>query len=260
MSSTLTARAFPPPVVAGGGAVRMLERNLLVYRRIWPVIISGFFEPFSSISHLCGAALFACLSIVLLRRGRGSRARVVSLAVFSFGAVFLLSMSGVYHLLTPGDARLVLRRLDHAAIFLLIACSFTPAHTILFRGHGRWGILLLVWTIAVVGITIKTIFFDEFPVRLGLAIYIAMGWIGLYTGVALWRRFGFNFMQPILWGGLAYTVGGVLESLRWPIVIPGVVQWHEIFHVAVLIGLAFHWAFNYAIADGRVDLVGAELV
>ena len=217
------------------------------------VPIPGFFEPFSSLSHLLGAVVFAVLSIQLVRQGRGSRARLISLSVFSFGAVFLLSMSGVYHLLNPeGTAREVLQRLDHAAIFVLIACSFTPAHVILFRGWGRWGVIALIWLIAVTGITLKTIYFTQMPRGLGVALYLGMGWLGVYTGVSLWRRYGFNFMQPILWGGIAYTLGAVLEVVRWPVLIDGVVQWHEVFHVAILIGLALHWAFMYQIANGRV--------
>lgn len=218
------------------------------------ISIPGFAEPFSSLSHLLGALFFAVLSIPLLWRGRGNVARTTSLLVFCLGAVFLLSVSGVYHLLDPnGNARPIMRRLDHAAIFVLIACSFVPGHVILFRGWRRWGILAIVWTYAVVAITVKVLYFDQIPPRLGLAMYLAMGWIGLYSGTALYRRFGFTFILPIFWGGVAYTVGAVLESLHWPVLVPGVVQWHEVFHVAVLLGLGFHWAFVYQIADGRIE-------
>ncbi|NOY43262.1 MAG: DNA-binding protein [Planctomycetes bacterium] len=218
------------------------------------ISIAGFFEPFSSLSHLLGALLFVALSIPLLRRGWGNSARTASLLVFCSGAVFLLIMSGLYHLLDPaGNARPVVRRLDHAAIFVLIACSFTPTHIIVFRGWRRWGILLIVWTYAIVAITLKMIYFAQVSPILGLAIYLTMGGIGLYPAIALWRRFGFVFILPIFWGGLAYALGGVLESLHWPILVPGIVQWHEVFHVAVLIGLGFHWAFTYQIADGRLQ-------
>lgn len=219
--------------------------------------IPGFSEPFSSLSHLLGAGVFAVLSVLLLRRGRGRRWRVVSLAVFSFGAVFLLSMSGVYHLLGPnGIAREVMRRLDHAAIFVLIACSFTPIHTIMFRGWGRWGMLLLIWTIAVVGITLKMVFFDAVYSSMNLTLYLGMGWLGLFSGIALWNRYGFQFVQAVLWGGVAYSVGAIMSAINWPVLVTGVVQGHEIFHVAVLIGLGFHWAFIYQIADGHVPLPG----
>ncbi|MEM9352468.1 MAG: hemolysin III family protein [Planctomycetota bacterium] len=221
------------------------------------VSIPGFAEPFSSLSHFVGAFAFAVLSIPLLSRGRGELGRAMSLAVFSFGAVLLLSLSGVTHQLTPGtNARAVLSRLDHAAIFVLIASTFTPVHAILFRGIGRWGMLLLIWGVAALGITLKMVFFEQIPYAAGAALYIGMGWIGLGSTVSLWRRYGFAVVQPIAWGGIVYTLGVVIEVLGarygWPSPLPAVVQWHEVFHVAVLIGLACHWAFVFHIADGSV--------
>src|SRR5207253_742757 len=117
--------------------------------------IAGFREPVSSLSHLIGAGVFAVLGFFPIRRGLGSPARVISLAVYVFATIFLLSMSGVYHLLDfGGSARAVLQRLDHGAIFVLIAGTFTPPHIILFRGPGRWGMLLLIWGAAAAGITL----------------------------------------------------------------------------------------------------------
>jgi len=170
-----------------------------------PTILSipGFAEPFSSLSHLLGAVMFALLSICLLKRGAGDTGRMISLAVFCFGSVFLLSASGFYHLFGPngGIAGSVMRRLDHAAIFILIACTYTPPHIILFRGWLRWGMLLLIWSIAAIFITLKMIYFEDMPKHLGLALYLGMGWIGIGPAVVVWRRYGFHFIQPIFWGG-----------------------------------------------------------
>ena len=216
--------------------------------------IPGFYEPFSSLSHLLGAVVFAGLSIPLLRRAAGDKGRVISLGIFCIGTVLLLTISGTYHLLEPdGLSRRIMRLIDHAAIFFLIACSFTPGHVILFRGWARWGMLALIWSIAVAGITLKTIYFDSISPSLGLAMYIGMGSIGLGSVYALWRRLGFDYVRPLLWGGIAYAVGGMMEVMRWPVVVSGVVQSHEVFHVAVLIGLAFHWEFNFLIANLSVD-------
>lgn len=224
-------------------------------RRAMPQLtaIPGFAEPVSSLTHLIGAGVFLVMSFFLIRRGAGDARRVASLAIFSFGSVFLLSISGVYHLLDlTGSPRYVLQMLDHAAIFVLIACSFTPIHIILFRGWGCWAVLGVVWTYAATAITLKMLYFHSMPTALGLSLYLGMGWIGAYPGIALWRRFGFHFMEPILWGGVAYSIGAIMEFLHWPVLIPGVIQWHEVFHIAVLIGLGFHWAFVFAIADGRL--------
>ncbi len=215
--------------------------------------IPGFSEPVSSLSHLLGAGVYAVLSIFLLWRGRGSWSRLAFLGVFVFACVFLLSMSGVYHLLAPGGSgRAVLGRLDHAAIFVLIAGTFTPAHGILFRGWGRWGPLLLIWAMAATGITLKSIFFTRCPEWLGLLLYLSMGWLGAVSGVVIWRCYGHWLVRPLIWGALAYTAGAVLEFLRWPVLIPGVVGPHELFHVAVLLGISWHWEFVRRFASGKV--------
>ena len=93
--------------------------------------VPGFTQPFSSIIFFLGAILFTYLAYFLIRRGKGSNIRIVSLVVFSSSCVFLLSMSAVYHLLeTSGTAHEVFQRLDHAAIFLVIAGTFTSIHCI----------------------------------------------------------------------------------------------------------------------------------
>lgn len=216
--------------------------------------ISGFSDPVSSLSHLAGAVVFVVLGAVLLRRGRGDRGRMISLWVFALSCVLLLSFSGVYHLLTPGtDERAVLKRLDHAAIFLLIAGSFTPVHVILFRGAWRWGMLTVVWGAALAGLILKTVFFSTVPEWLGLAMYLGLGWMGIFSGIALARRYGFRFIRPLLWGAVAYTVGAVAEFLRWPVLLAGVVGPHELFHLAVLAGISCHWAFILRIAAGAPE-------
>jgi channel protein (hemolysin III family) len=213
--------------------------------------IPGFTEPFSSLSHLLGAGAFAVLGVLLLVRGRGSVGRLVCLAVYAFACVFLLSMSGVYHLLEFGGAgRAVLERLDHSAIFVLIAGSFTPAHGILFRGWSRWVPLAFVWTGAVVGIVLKSIYLAAVPEWLGLSLYLGLGWVGVASAASLWRRYGTKFVQPLLMGGALYTLGGVLEFARWPDVVPGVVGPHEVMHLLVLAAVALHWKFVYQFAVG----------
>jgi len=208
--------------------------------------IPGFADPFSSLIHLLGAVVFCVLGFFLTAHGRGSAGRVVSLGIFVFSVVFLLSMSGVYHLLAVGGGgRMVLRMLDHAGIFLLIAGSFTPVHMIMFTGWLRWGFLGLVWALAITGITLTVVFFDRIPEWLSLCLYLGLGWFGLFSGVWLMRRYGFHFITPLLLSGLAYSLGGIGEYLRRPILIQGVIGPHELFHVAVIAGIALHWRFVY---------------
>jgi channel protein (hemolysin III family) len=213
--------------------------------------IPGFSDPFSSLTHLAGAMVFAILGFFLIRRGRGDARRQLSLAVFVFSCVLLLSLSGVYHLLQHDTAaRAVLMRLDHAAIFVLIAGSFTPVHAILLRDRWQRHLLGWIWAAAIAGLTLKTVYFDSMPDWLGLAMYLGLGWLGVISIAALARRWGLRFVLPLVWGGLAYTIGAVAEHLHWPVIVPGIVGPHELFHLAVLAGISFHWAFIRGIASG----------
>ncbi|WP_136810118.1 PAQR family membrane homeostasis protein TrhA [Desulfosediminicola flagellatus] len=213
-----------------------------------PYPIPGFSDPFSSLSHLVGAFIFLVLSIPLLRSGKGNLLRLFALSVFSFASVFMLSMSGVYHLLSPeGEARTVLQRLDHSAIFVLIVGTMTPIHLILFRGFMRWGWLIMVWVIAITSIVLKNIFFTSFPDWLGLVLFLSLGWGGAVTAGILWYQRSLKFISMLIWGGLAYTAGAVLEFIQQPVIIPGVLGPHELFHVAVLVGLSLHWKYIYGI-------------
>jgi channel protein (hemolysin III family) len=173
----------------------------------------------------------------------------------------LLSLSGTYHLLSPDTtARSVLRRLDHAAIFTLIAGTFTPVLGILFTGLARWGMLLAIWSLAATGISLKTVFFDAVPQWASVALFIAMGWTGVVPTAVLWRRYGTAFVKPLVAGAGLYTVGAVLEFLGSPTLLPGIVGPHEVFHLAVLGGMACHWQFVSQFATGKVLApVGAVL-
>jgi channel protein (hemolysin III family) len=213
--------------------------------------LPGFYEPFSAMSHLLGAGVFLVLGVLLLRRGRGDSMRLLFLGIYVFSCVLLLSLSGVFHMMVRGStARLVLERLDHGAIFVLIAGTFTPAHGILFRGWLRWGPLILIWAVAITGITLKSIFLSDLPEWLGLGTYLAMGWIGLGSALLLARRFGFRFIKPLLIGGVAYSLGAIVEFLGWRVVVAGVIHPHEILHLAVLIGAFFHYLFVWQFAAG----------
>ncbi len=146
------------------------------------ISIPGFSDPFSSLSHLLAAFIFFLYGIRLIGLARGHRAYLIAVSVFVFSVVFLLTMSGVFHLLDhKGLARLVLQRLDHAAIFALIAGTFTPVHVILFKGFWRWGFLIIIWGLAIIGITWKSLFFNDLAEWLGLMFYLVLGWAAIFS-------------------------------------------------------------------------------
>ena len=220
--------------------------------------IPGFREPVSCFSHLLAVPVFGVLGYFLIRRGRGSWRRTASLAVMAFATVFVLSMSAVYHLLSPGMGRSVMRQLDISGVFALIAGTLTPVHMILFRGIMCWAPLLLAWSAAAAGIALRAVFEETLPFGVGNAVFLLMGWGGLISCILLWRRYGVAFVKPLIWGGVAYTLGAIILGLRWPVVIPGVVGAHELWHVAVLVGLSLHWYFVSRFAGGPPECVGAR--
>lgn len=215
--------------------------------------LAAFADPFSSLSHLLALPVLLVLGYRLLRRGAGDGGRVTALTVFVVTAVLLLAMSGVFHLLPPGsDGRYVMQHLDHAAIFLLIAGTFTAIHGIVFRGFWRWGVLVFIWTFAATAVSLKMTFFDDVPEWLGLSMYLGMGWVGLLSGYLLWRCCGSTCVRPLVWGGLAYTLGAVLDFVPFPDIVPGILGRHELFHVAILAGIGWHWRLIWVIADGSI--------
>jgi hemolysin III len=219
-------------------------------------LFSAISDPFSSLSHFCGALLFAALGVVLLAKVRHDRGRLTFMSVFVLATVVLLTISGVYHIMRPGTAaREIWVRLDVSAIFILIASSFTFLHGCLFKGWRRWGILGVVWSIAIAGI-IYTAIYDHASVKHQTRyIFLGMGWIGLVSCGCLTRNYGRRSTDQLMLGGCVYTLGAIIDGIKWPVIIPQVFGPHEILHLMVLLGVAVFWSLAFQIADGRISLI-----
>lgn len=214
------------------------------------ISIPGFSEPVSSWTHLLAAGIAFLGTFFLMYKGRGNWLRLFALFVFSASLVFLFSMSGVFHLLEPGYLpRVVFQRLDHAAIWTLIAGTFTPLHLIALRGFWRWGILSFIWALGITGLVLEVVFFTDIPEWFLTCLFLGFGWFGVVTALKLGRIHGFKTINLLLWGGLAYTIGAIIEFLQWPTLISGVIRPHELFHIFVIAGAACHWLLIYRLAD-----------
>ena len=168
----------------------------------------------------------------------------MALVVYVVGVVLTLLASGLLHL-APRETvlRSVMVRVDHAAIFFLIAATYTPIHVIEFRGWMRGGVLGVIWTAAAAGMLLKIAFMDAVTEWVSLTLYLALGWAGLFTVYALHRVVGLKPLMPIVVGALAYTFGALLDASRLPDPAPGLIRAHEVFHLCVLVGVAAHWAY-----------------
>jgi len=208
-----------------------------------------FYQPVSSLTHLIAGVVTLFSAYFLIRRGWGNKIRTISLVVFMAGIVFVFMMSGIYHALEPGLGRQVFRRLDYAAIFTMIAGTATPIHVILFRGIWRWGMLIYLWFIAIAGLLLTVILLDQIPEWLTLLVFVAMGWSALLSMVHAWRLYGFHSISFAFYGGIAYSIGAVIDFTRSMDIVPGFLGPHEIFHVFVILGATFHWILIYRWAN-----------
>ncbi|MCB9234483.1 MAG: hemolysin III family protein [Bacteroidia bacterium] len=220
--------------------------------------LPGISEPVSSFSHYLVIPVFVVLFVFLLRKAWG-KTPIVYHILFGIAAVFVLSMSGTFHLLEKGGfAKAIFQRLDHAGIFLLIAASFFPVHGILFKGVKRWGILVLMGTAAVAGVILKVLYFDDFSNLMDLVVYLGYGWLGLISGVMLVRKFKLKFIFWLLIEAACYSVGAVLDFAEWPTLWTGVISGHEIFHLFVGAGIICHWRFIWSFADFKPGIVNEQ--
>ena len=202
----------------------------------------GMCEPFSAVSHLLGAALGVWAGAALWRRV-GPDARL-AVGAFVATAVFQLLVSGVYHVASHGtDARAVLQRLDHAAIWAVVAGCFLPIQHFLLPT--RLGRALRAWVLgaAALGLAAQTVFFEAIPAWVGVLLYVAIGSVGTPIAVWLVATRGLRFTAPFFLFGVCVSSGALLELAEVPTVIAGVVEYHEVVHVLVLAGLALHAAF-----------------
>lgn len=200
-------------------------------------------DPVSSLSHGAGAVAALVGAVLLLRPRAIDRPTKIALAVFAASAVVLLALSGLYHGQAHGTPeREWLRRLDHSAIYVLIAGGLTMPATVFYRGWARVGILAAVWALVAGGIVLKLGFFHSISSGVDLLGYLGMGWLGVLMAFQVARRHGAAGVTPVLrWGlvaGLAYSAGPTLDYFGWPALAPGVFGSHELSHVLILIATA----------------------
>ncbi len=208
----------------------------------WPFL--GLRDPISAATHLF-ACLFAIFAAGLLwRLCRGERRKQLKMACFGLSMVALYGASGIYHALSlPAEQLQVFQRLDHSAIYLLIAGTYTPTFGVLLGGLWRRRFFVAsVWALALAGITCQWAIPDA-PYWVEIMLYFILGWVALVPIVELFRAVGFRGMQWAFYGGVFYTLGGVSDLIEWPVVYPRIFGPHELFHIFVMAGTFCHIVF-----------------
>lgn len=187
------------------------------------------------------AFVVACVvgALLVLFAARG---RAVGAAVFASSAVVMLGTSALYHRITWGPrARLVMRRLDHAGIYLLIAGTYTPVGLISLHGLLQKVVLWTVWVGAGAAVLVKVVWVAA-PRWLAVVFALALGWVGVAALPQLAERAGVGAVILLAAGGVAYSLGAIVYARRRPDPVPRVFGYHELFHALTLAALGCHYA------------------
>jgi len=204
-------------------------------------MLSKLREPVNGLTHLGGAIAAFCGQIALLVVGWSGTAKIVSLVVYGLSLMALFSASAAYHLAkVKPKVQEILRKLDHSAIFLLIAGTYTPFCVNAFSGFFRWGLLAIIWTIALIGILVK-VFYIRTPRWLNAGMYVLMGWLCL-SAAGQMSTLPRGALVWLIAGGVTYTLGAVVYATKIFNFAPGRFGFHEVWHIFVLLGALAHFA------------------
>jgi len=211
--------------------------------------VSIFKDPVSAWTHFGGfwAALVGAAALVALCAHDAYKATAMAVYGASLAGLFLAS--SVYHFLDLGEhGNRWLRRVDHAAIFLLIAGSYLPPLLHFLDGSWRLGMMAAVGGIALAGVLLKTLWIDS-PAWLGMGLYLGLGWLIVVPAHRILPQLTPAQLGWLVAGGLAYTLGAVIYAVRRPDPWPGRFGHHEIWHLMVLLGAGCHYGFMLELVD-----------
>lgn len=193
-------------------------------------------EVANSLSHgLAFLAAVTALPVLVVNAAGAGPAAIVGASVFGATMVLLYFVSMLYHALPAGAVKRVFLLLDHGAIYLLIAGTYTPFALGVLRGGWGWSLFGIVWGLAFLGIVFKGIFGTRYPV-LSTGLYLLMGWLVLIAAKAMLAQVPTAGLLWLLAGGIAYTLGVVFfvldERVRFA---------HFVWHLFVIAGTACHF-------------------
>ncbi|MCQ1530031.1 PAQR family membrane homeostasis protein TrhA [Lutispora saccharofermentans] len=202
-------------------------------------------EPVSGLTHLAGAVLSVVGTVFLIAFAvsTGTPLNIASVSIFGASLILLYTASSLYHLLTVSKKAIgVLRRIDHMMIYVLIAGTYTPLCLIGLKGKLGLGLLIGVWSLAVLGIVLKLVWFNA-PRWIYTSFYLIMGWLVIIAIIPLIKMIPSGGIWLLVAGGVFYTIGAVIYGAKWPFRKNNIFGFHEIFHIFVMLGSLFHYFF-----------------
>lgn len=205
-------------------------------------------EPINGLTHLAGAFLsFAGLLALVIKASMttGSALAITSVIIFGISMILLYTASATYHMvITKASVIAVLRRIDHSMIFVLIAGSYTPFCLISLNGVTGWTLFGIITAAAIAGILFKMIWFKS-PRWLSTSIYIIMGWMVILVVSPLSTVLSTEGIFWLIFGGIMYTIGGIIYALKPKFMQTKHLGFHEIFHIFIMLGSLSHFLSVY---------------
>ncbi len=210
-------------------------------------------EPFNAYSHFIGAiGSLIFLSFLISNSLNDPGWSRLSLIAYGVTVFLMFASSAVYHAINVSfENEERFRMIDHMMIYLVIAGTYTPICAIVLDGGWRIGMLIGIWSFALIGI-LKKVFWMSAPRWFSTVLYLLMGWISVIIFPKLWNQLPEWFSYWIGIGGLFYTVGAIIYITKKPDPYPGKFGFHEIWHLFVLGGAFSHFWAIYEYLPGYI--------
>lgn len=167
--------------------------------------------------------------------------KLIVMTIYGISIILLYGASSLFHWVrTTPRKELLLRKLDHVAIYALIAGSYTPVFYYGLQGSWKWIMLIAVWSLAAIGMLLK-IRFIHVPRYVSTSFYVTLGWIALIPFVKLAGNLPLGAIVLIVLGGVVYTIGGLIYATKWLNFFPNRFGFHEVFHLFIMAGSVTHF-------------------
>lgn len=216
---------------SGGRILRVMERMTLG-RMQNP--IRGFLHGGAAVAALAG-------TVYLVIRTWGNTTALVGSLVFGVALLVMYAVSSLYHSVPWRETwKRRLQRVDHSMIYLVVAGTFTPIALAGLEGAAVWWCLSLMWTIALVGISLKFVL-PNVKTWLSVTLQLLMGWTVIFWTPQIWDTLGAGAIVLIAIGGLFYTAGSIIFLTKRPVLYPRSFSYHELFHVFVVLASVLHF-------------------
>jgi hemolysin III len=202
-------------------------------------------EMFASYSHYAALVVAIVGSGFLIYFSSSDIGNLLTTIVYTLCLCFMFAASALYHNFKKEENEVSFwRKMDHVAIYCMIAGSYTSISYIYTNGNFRWIIISLQWIFALAGSIFK-IFKIEIPNWIDVGIYLVMGWMIVIRIDYMVKVFPLRVMLLVLFGGVAYTIGAILHAINKKIRIRWVFSFHDIFHILIIVGAALHYTVIY---------------